>query len=451
MAQQLGPAIERATSPFQYALSTRPEQSALPNLSAFDGIGAFDVVSRQAMFEGFLTVEGSDSSMPFVLQFYGSASSYLWKMKEESCTRSCKQMEEDKVTLLCRLSSLLVSIQHSRPCRPSCKMENVFSLSWMTCTSCAHLHGSTRFMGSCSMSSSPIRPFEFTTGRLKCGTGEVWLHWALRCCRQWPESTTQMRLCGEAIPLCAGRIKACGFWAHHWDTQTLFVPSCLRCLRHMTSCTIQDLQCAWLLLLYCCGARANCTLRVVHPELTAGFAVHHDASLRRCFSHLLGVAPASIFWDQASLPLCLGGLGLRSATLLARPAFWASWADCLEMIHQRHPTVCARIVDALHAQHPSFHLDGVRASGENPASAGFHAPSWQELAAVARPEQLQDVDMEPGIPRHGWQRTATEPVHGVLIEGTVRPILSATEKALFRSQGGPLAGIPFMFSHVPSV
>ena len=66
-----------------------------------------------------------------------------------------------------------------------------------------------------------------------------------------------MRLCGEAIPLCAGRIKACGFWAHHWDTQTLFVPSCLRCLRHMTSCTIQDLQCAWLLLLYCCGSRAN--------------------------------------------------------------------------------------------------------------------------------------------------------------------------------------------------
>ena len=106
--------------------------------------------------------------------------------------------------------------------------------------------------------------------------------------------------------------------------------------------TIQDLQCAWLLLLYCCGARANYTLRVVHPELTAGFAAHHDASPRRCLSHLLGVAPASIYWDLASLPLCLGGLGLRSALLLARPAFWASWADCLEMIHQRHPTVCAR-------------------------------------------------------------------------------------------------------------
>ena len=33
------------------------------------------------------------------------------------------------MTPSCRLSSLLVSIQHSRPCKPSCKMGNVFSLS----------------------------------------------------------------------------------------------------------------------------------------------------------------------------------------------------------------------------------------------------------------------------------------------------------------------------------
>ena len=89
----------------------------------------------------------------------------------------------------------------------------------------------------------------------------------------------------------------------HWDTQTLFVPICLRCLSHdqllEKVLTVQDLQCAWLLLLFCCGAR---------PELTAGFAAHHDASLRRCLSSLLGVAPASIYWDLASLPLCLGGL-----------------------------------------------------------------------------------------------------------------------------------------------
>ena len=115
------------------------------------------------------------------------------------------------------------------------------------------------------------------------------------------------------------------------------------------------------------------------------------------------------------------------------------------MVQQRHPTVCARIVDALHAQHPSFRLAGVRASGEHLASAGFHAPSWQELAAGVRPEQLRwDEDMEPGLPRHGWQRRATEPVHGLLVEGTIRPRLSPTEQALFRSHGGPLAGVPYM-------
>ena len=112
--------------------------------------------------------------------------------------------------------------------------------------------------------------------------------------------------------------------------------------------TIEDLQCVWLLLLYCCGARANYTLRVVHPELTAGFAAHHDASLRRCLSHLLGVAPASIYWDLASLPLCLR-LSAPQCNVARKTRFLGKLADCLEMIHQRHPTVCARIVDALHA------------------------------------------------------------------------------------------------------
>ena len=42
---------------------------------------------------------------------------------------------------------------------------------------------------------------------------------------------------------------------------------------------IQDLQCAWILLLYCASIRANYTLRVVHPKLSASFAAQHDAAL----------------------------------------------------------------------------------------------------------------------------------------------------------------------------
>ena len=63
-------------------------------------------------------------------------------------------------------------------------------------------------------------------------------------------------------------------------------------LRSMTSClrrilSVSDLQCAWILLLYCAAARPNFLLRVVHPCLTARFAAHHDASLRSAKSQLV--------------------------------------------------------------------------------------------------------------------------------------------------------------------
>ena len=60
-----------------------------------------------------------------------------------------------------------------------------------------------------------------------------------------------------------------------------------------------------------------------------------------------------------------------------------------------------------------------------------------------RPEPVVwDADFDPGLPRHGWQRIAIIPVHGELVEGFVRPRLSQSEQALFRSQGGPLSSVP---------
>ena len=51
----------------------------------------------------------------------------------------------------------------------------------------------------------------------------------------------------------------------------------------------------------------------------------------------------------ASLPLSLGGLGLRSAQRTREAAYWASWSDTLPMIHARHPVVANLLVR---------HLDG---------------------------------------------------------------------------------------------
>ena len=85
-------AFEIATAPFQYALSTRAGSECIahvlqtltdtdPNATvlSIDGIGAFDLVSREAMLRGFLSVE---AVLPFVRQFYGTPSTHLWQDDE---------------------------------------------------------------------------------------------------------------------------------------------------------------------------------------------------------------------------------------------------------------------------------------------------------------------------------------------------------------------------------
>ena len=70
--------------------------------------------------------------------------------------------------------------------------------------------------------------------------------------------------------------------------------------------TVPDVQSAWLLLHHCAAARANFYLRVGR----------HDGSLWQCLSRILGMLENlcdDLARSSATLPLALGGLGLRSA------------------------------------------------------------------------------------------------------------------------------------------
>ena len=92
---------------------------------------------------------------------------------------------------------------------------------------------------------------------------------------------------------------------------------------------VTDVQSAWSLLLHC-------------PQ--------HGQGIWQCCCEILGVSSvdvSAITRDTATLPLALGGLGLRSATRTSLSAFWSSWADCLSMIHKRHPTVAENLVREL--------------------------------------------------------------------------------------------------------
>ena len=92
ISQQPSQAVEAATAPFQYALSTRAgckciahtlqgltELNPRATVLSKDGISANDQISRGAMLSGLLDVEGGGQALPFVRMFYGSPSSYSWE------------------------------------------------------------------------------------------------------------------------------------------------------------------------------------------------------------------------------------------------------------------------------------------------------------------------------------------------------------------------------------
>ena len=91
----------------------------------------------------------------------------------------------------------------------------------------------------------------------------------------------------------------------------------------------------------------------------------------------------------ATLPMRMGGLGLRSALRCAPSAFWASWANSIQMIHQRTPDVANAAVRRLSNEGP---LDGcleeLREAATELERKGFWwQSSWAELRDGKRPPQ----------------------------------------------------------------
>ena len=105
MVKQVSKQVEAATAPFQYALSTKAgcecvahilqcvtDEDPEATVISIDGVGAYDLISRNAMFEGLLKMENGDQILPFVRCFCGSPSTYLWE-DEMGVTQNIQQGE----------------------------------------------------------------------------------------------------------------------------------------------------------------------------------------------------------------------------------------------------------------------------------------------------------------------------------------------------------------------
>ena len=205
---------------------------------------------------------------------------------------------------------------------------------------------------------------------------------------------------------------------------------------------VQDVQSAWLILIHCAAARANYLLRVVRPALVRRFAENHDAGLWRCLCQILHIPEdqcEATARTTSTMPLMLGGMGLRSAVRTSVPAHWASWG--LHMVHQRHPDVAGVLVDHLEGGADTPYLSApVVCARELEGVQGFHPPSWTALALGARPpppEQVFEMDALKG----GWHHEASSRVERQFRERIVLPVLTDGERALLRSQSGVGAGV----------
>ena len=112
----------------------------------------------------------------------------------------------------------------------------------------------------------------------------------------------------------------------------------------------------------CCffyaASRPNYVLTVWHPDTTREFAARHEEGVRRCLNRLLGVVLPEAAWNLATIPLNLGGLTLRNAIKGRLAAFFASWADGLEMNSERHSSVADLILNDLTQDRPSLVCTG---------------------------------------------------------------------------------------------
>ena len=200
--------------------------------------------------------------------------------------------------------------------------------------------------------------------------------------------------------------------------------------------SVPDVQSDLALLLHCANARANCALRVVRPDLARQFAQAHDAGLWRCLCAIVRVGEDQcdpLAEDVASLPLSMGGFGLRSAVRTSNSAFWASWADSLPMVRERHPEV-ANLVDALDSDPASPILSAVVEAVRAVQVGGFVPPMVSVLHRVSLMSSSLVVLAEGGNTKQlASQKGCT------VTRGSCPDSLTASGRCALRAAGSGLA------------
>ena len=407
-----------------------------------DGIGAFDLISRGAMFQGLMEVVAVPSSL---LSDSSSAPHEPTGGTNEGVTHEIVQGEGgEQMPALYALGQHKASVAVSERLLPTERLLAFHDDLYVLC-------GPPRVVDVHIALQQAL--WEHSRIQVHHGKTQLWNRGG-EAPRGWRALTAAARQVDldaivwrgdPELPPSEQGVKVLGTPLGHPEYVRAFLQKSTRTHRQLLERipAIPDLQGAWLVLLFCAGSRANYLLKAVPPECAEDFAVEHDDSMRRCLCKLLGCDAPDTSWDVAGLPLSIGGFGLRSARRVSPAAYWASWVDCLHTIQSRHPPIGEQVTAALTDPVKGQHLQAAVASRDRLLDVGFEAPPWADLQSGAQPRQNDLEDAEPGAKKHGWQHGAAQKLEDCFVSGALWPRFPLASRALFRSQGGPMAGLPF--------
>ena len=338
LAQQCAERFDVACQPYQYALSTRCGSEALVHTLQYltqtspavtvlsvDGVGAYDHVSRLAMLQALRDTPDACRVLPYVRLWYSTPSAYVW-IDGNNCPHRVTQAEggEQGDPLMPALFSLgmhraLTALQTEL--QPG---ERVFAFLDDLYIVAAPERVRTLF------DAVARRLYEEVRISLNHAKTRVWNAAAVEPPGLDTLAPDGTAWCGaEASPAEERGITVLGApLGTDAYVQTQLTAVSDRQLRFLQVLpTLPDLQVAWLLLLYCASPRSNYALRMLPPNLTAGFASASDQAVQQCLYSLLnadnsGHLPQQAAWTRwlgtaecpAARPSCfLGVVGRRVA------------------------------------------------------------------------------------------------------------------------------------------
>ncbi|CAK9051610.1 Retrovirus-related Pol polyprotein from type-1 retrotransposable element R2 (Retrovirus-related Pol polyprotein from type I retrotransposable element R2) [Includes: Reverse transcriptase [Durusdinium trenchii] len=455
LAQHYATDFEAACHPHQYALSTRAGTEALfhtlqlttetdhrQTVLSFDGIGAYDHVSRNAMLRGLANTPHAQAALPFARLFYSQPSTYLWT-DDHGQTHPITQAEggEQGDPLMPALFSLALDFALRAFQADLLPGERVMA-----------------FLDDIYITAPPprIRPlFDSLSTHLLQHTHIQLHHGKTQIWNASGEEPANIRSLGQdasnpvwvgdtALPSNKRGLRVLGLplgTPTYVQTELNNMRAAHQPLLNALT-TLPDLQTSWLLLLYCASPRAHYALRGIRPDLTGTYATAHDAAVIACLAQLLdhqhGALPEHAS-HRAHLALDQGGLGLRSAHHHTAAAYWASWHYVAPIIQRKSPNLFTHITEqlttAVDSATPSIQcLQHVQEFLRN---LGLEAPAWAECAPPGPPTQAE-------LPQQlrGWQQAAStviDQAYANFVEASADP----AGQALLESQRGPHASRTF--------